>query len=142
MTTARRNPVFIGGMLCLGQLSPTWFGQSAREWGLASASGQDLAHAVAALELERRLVERQAAAAIARTGGRLQVDAAVLEALVTAFRDLRSGRSAEGCIVEKPGTVMSTAEAVGVATSLGLRRMSASSVVIRCCCCSATRTRP
>ena len=44
----------------------------------------------------------------------------MLEALVTAFRDLRAGRSAEGWTVE-PGTVMSTAEAVAVATSLGLQ---------------------
>ena len=44
----------------------------------------------------------------------------MLEALVTAFRDLRAGRSAEGWEVERPGTVMSTAEAVAVATSLGL----------------------
>ena len=45
----------------------------------------------------------------------------MLEALVTAFRDLRAGRTAEGWAVERPGTVMSTAEAVGVATSLGLQ---------------------
>jgi len=45
----------------------------------------------------------------------------VLEAVVTAFRDLRSGRSVEGWAVEKPATVMSTAEAVGVASSLGLQ---------------------
>lgn len=81
----------------------------------------ELVEPIADFELERRLVERQAAAAIARTGGRLQVDAAVLEALVTAFRDLRTGRTAEGWTVERPGTVMSTAEAVGVATSLGLQ---------------------
>ena len=47
------------------------------------------------------------------------VDDAVLEALVTAFRDLRTGRSVEGWEVERPSTVMSTAEAVAVATSLG-----------------------
>jgi hypothetical protein len=46
---------------------------------------------------------------------------AVLEALVTAFRDLRSGISVEGWPVERPTTVMSTAEAVGVTTSLGLQ---------------------
>jgi hypothetical protein len=40
--------------------------------------------------------------------------------LVTAFRDLRTGHSVEGWAVERPGTVMSTAEAVGIATSLGL----------------------
>ena len=38
---------------------------------------------------------------------------------MTAFRDLRSGRTVEGWAVEKPGAVMSTAEAVAVATSMG-----------------------
>lgn len=40
-----------------------------------------------------------------------------LELLVTTFQDLRSGRTAEGASIEKPGTVMSTAEAVAVAFS-------------------------
>jgi MoxR-like ATPase len=82
----------------------------------------ELVEPIADFELERRLVASQAAAAIARSGARLAVDEAVLEALVTAFRDLRTGRTLEGWSVEKPGTVMSTAEAVGVATSLGLER--------------------
>jgi hypothetical protein len=80
----------------------------------------ELVEPIVDFELERRLVERQAAAALARSGALLAVDEAVLEALVTAFRDLRTGRTLEGWSVEKPGTVMSTAEAVGVATSLGL----------------------
>ena len=53
-------------------------------------------------------------------GAAFGVDDAVLDALVTVFRDLRSGRSAEGWDVERPGTVMSTAEAVQVAASLGV----------------------
>jgi MoxR-like ATPase len=81
----------------------------------------ELVEPIADFELERRLVERQATAALARSGAPLQVDTAVLEALVTAFRDLRMGRTAEGWSVDRPGTVMSTAEAVGVATSLGLQ---------------------
>ncbi len=81
----------------------------------------ELVEPIADFELERQLVERQATAALARVGSSLQVDAAVLEALVTAFRDLRAGRTTEGWAVERPGTVMSTAEAVGVATSLGLQ---------------------
>lgn len=72
------------------------------------------------LERETALVRRQATAALARVNQPLKVDDAVLEALVTVFRDLRSGRSVEGWNVEKPSTVMSTAEAVGVASSLGL----------------------
>jgi MoxR-like ATPase len=74
------------------------------------------------LEREVALVERQARSAVERVGVPLAVDHKVLEALVTAFRDLRAGRSVEGWAVEKPSTVMSTAEAVGVATSMGLQQ--------------------
>lgn len=76
---------------------------------------------IAELKREVALVKRQAEGALSRVGEPLKVDDAVLEALVTAFRDLRNGRSAEGWAVEKPGTVMSTAEAVAVASSLGLQ---------------------
>jgi MoxR-like ATPase len=72
------------------------------------------------LARETALVKRQATAALARVERPLDVDDAVLEALVTVFRDLRAGKSVEGWAVEKPSSVMSTAEAVGVATSLGL----------------------
>ena len=72
------------------------------------------------LAAEIALVQRQARAALDRVGAPFAVDEAVLEALVTAFRDLRSGVSVEGWAVERPSTVMSTAEAVAVASSLGL----------------------
>ncbi|MGW4380617.1 ATP-binding protein [Kitasatospora sp. NPDC004531] len=72
------------------------------------------------LHAEIDLVRRQSTAAVARAGAPYAVDDTVLEALVTAFRDLRTGRSVEGWDVERPSTVMSTAEAVSVATSLGV----------------------
>ncbi|WP_374984378.1 AAA family ATPase [Streptomyces fradiae] len=72
------------------------------------------------LDEETALVRRQSRAAVERAGAPFQVDDAVLEALVTAFRDLREGRSAEGWEVERPSTVMSTAEAVSVAGALGV----------------------
>jgi MoxR-like ATPase len=81
----------------------------------------ELVEPIADFELERRLVERQATAALERVGAQLEVDTGVLDALVTAFRDLRVGRTAEGWTVERPGTVMSTPEAVAVATSLGMQ---------------------
>jgi MoxR-like ATPase len=81
----------------------------------------ELVEPIADFELERQLVERQATAALERVGSALAVDAAVLEALVTVFRDLRDGRTAEGWAVDRPSTVMSTAEAVGIASSLGLQ---------------------
>lgn len=75
---------------------------------------------IADADAEATLIRRQAVAAVQRAGAAFGVDDAVLDALVTVFRDLRSGRSAEGWDVERPGTVMSTAEAVQVAASLGV----------------------
>ncbi|MFI9011128.1 AAA family ATPase [Actinosynnema sp. NPDC053489] len=72
------------------------------------------------LAAETALVRRQASAALERVSAPFAVDDVVLEVLVTAFRDLRNGVSEEGWAVERPSTVMSTAEAVSVATSLGL----------------------
>jgi MoxR-like ATPase len=72
------------------------------------------------LAAETALVSRQARAVLQRANTAFQVDDAVLEVLVTAFRDLRSGQSVEGWAVQRPSTVMSTAEAVAVAVSLGL----------------------
>jgi MoxR-like ATPase len=72
------------------------------------------------VDAETALVRRQSRAAVERVGAAYQVDDAVLEALVIAFRDLREGRSVEGWEVERPSTVMSTAEAVSVAGSLAL----------------------
>ncbi|WP_440900277.1 ATP-binding protein [Actinosynnema sp.] len=72
------------------------------------------------LAAETELVRRQAKSALERVGAPFAVDDVVLEVLVTAFRDLRDGVSGEGWAVERPSTVMSTAEAVSVATALGL----------------------
>ncbi|MFJ1706049.1 AAA family ATPase [Kitasatospora sp. NPDC088346] len=77
-------------------------------------------HPIADAEAEMTLVRGQATAAVQRAGAAFAVDDAVLDVLVTVFRDLRTGRSAEGWDLERPGTVMSTAEAVHVASSLGL----------------------
>ena len=81
----------------------------------------ELVDPIADAQQEQTLIERQASAALARIGSEFSVDQQVMDALVTTFRDLRLGRSAEGWTVERPGTVMSTAEAVGIATSLGLQ---------------------
>jgi MoxR-like ATPase len=71
-------------------------------------------------EDEIALVRSQVAATVAPLGVAQGVDAVVLDALVTTFRDLRAGRSGEGWPVEKPGAVLSTAEAVSVASSIAL----------------------
>jgi MoxR-like ATPase len=75
---------------------------------------------ISSLAAETDLVRRQARAALDRAQAEYSVDDAVLEALVTTFRDLRNGVSEEGWAVQRPSTVMSTAEAVSVATALGL----------------------
>jgi MoxR-like ATPase len=75
---------------------------------------------IGSLDAEVALVRDQAKAALTRVNAPFAVDQGVLEVLVTAFRDLRNGRSVEGWDVERPSTVMSTAEAVSVATSIGL----------------------
>jgi MoxR-like ATPase len=72
------------------------------------------------LARETQLVKRRAEQILTAAGRPVQVDDAVLEALVTVFRDLRSGHTVEGWPVERPTSVMSTAEAVAVASSLGL----------------------
>ncbi len=82
----------------------------------------ELVHPIPEFEREKALVSSRAKANLARVEQELGVDDAVLEAVVTAFRDLRNGRSVEGWAVEKPSTVMSTAECVSVVSSLGLQQ--------------------
>jgi MoxR-like ATPase len=75
---------------------------------------------IADARAEVALVRARASALLERAETKLEVDDVVLEAIVTVFRDLRLGRTEEGFAVEKPSSVMSTAEAVGVASSIGL----------------------
>lgn len=63
---------------------------------------------------EMELVRRQAEQLLSEAGVALRMPDDTLELLVTTFQDLRLGRTEEGATVEKPTTVMSTAEAVAV----------------------------
>lgn len=67
---------------------------------------------------EISLVGSRAKALLADSGTDADLDDKLLELLVTTFRDLRDGQTAEGWTVEKPGAVMSTAEAVTVAAAI------------------------
>jgi len=80
----------------------------------------ELVAPIADLATETALVRRQAAALLDRVQAPYSVDDAVLEVLITVFRDLRNGSTVEGWEVERPSTVMSTAEAVSVTAALGL----------------------
>lgn len=71
-------------------------------------------------ELELRLVRDQTAALLGESGVQVECPAEVLELLVTTFNDLRHGRTGEGTVVDKPSTVMSTAEAVAVSHAAAL----------------------
>jgi len=70
--------------------------------------------------MELRLVKEQTEALLRESGVSIECPVDVLELLVTTFNDLRHGRTEEGTVVEKPSTVMSTAEAVAVSHSAAL----------------------
>jgi MoxR-like ATPase len=64
------------------------------------------------------LVRSRAHAVLSESGTNADVDSRLLDILVTTFRDLREGRTAEGWNVERPAAVMSTAEAITVAAAI------------------------
>lgn len=70
--------------------------------------------------LELRLVQEQARRLLSQSQTDVKLEQDVLELLVTTFHDLRHGKTEDGHIVDKPTTVMSTAEAVSVAYSAAL----------------------
>lgn len=72
------------------------------------------------LDMEIGLVEREAGKMLARSKVRSDLPRDVVELLVTAFQELRTGESREGVRLERPSTALSTAEAVGVAYAAGL----------------------
>ena len=77
-------------------------------------------HPIGELAQEVNLVSEQCQHLLAESAATVQVGRDVIEVLVTAFHDLREGVTADGVQVEKPATVMSTAEAVSVALQASL----------------------
>jgi MoxR-like ATPase len=75
---------------------------------------------IADLGQEVTLVREQAERLLAEAEAPVRLEQDVLELLVTTFHDLRTGRTPEGTVVDRPSTVMSTAEAVSVAFAAGL----------------------
>lgn len=71
--------------------------------------------------VERALVSREAAKLLTSAGIPEPLNDDVIDVLVTTFRELRTGRTAEGKSVDPLSTVMSTAEAVSVAHAVGTR---------------------
>lgn len=70
--------------------------------------------------MELRLVKEQTEALLRESEVEVDCPNDVLDLLVTTFQDLRHGRTDEGTVVERPSTVMSTAEAVAVSHSAAL----------------------
>lgn len=65
--------------------------------------------------LEAKLITQNVQALLAATAPDVAPGPDVVEMLVTTFQELRTGRTENGTHVERPTTVMSTAEAVAVA---------------------------
>ena len=70
--------------------------------------------------LELQLVREQTDQLLRESDVKVECPTDVLDLLVTTFQDLRHGRTAEGTVVERPSTVMSTAEAVAVSHAAAL----------------------
>jgi MoxR-like ATPase len=77
-------------------------------------------HPISDKDFELQLVMDQTKALLGEAVASATFEKDVINLLVTTFHDLRSGRTAEGTVVESPSTVMSTAEAVAVAFSAAL----------------------
>ncbi len=77
-------------------------------------------HPIRDFKQEVELVSSQCVRLLEESQAPAKVDRNVIEILVTAFQDLREGITADGVKVEKPGSVMSTAEAVSIAMAAGL----------------------
>jgi MoxR-like ATPase len=75
---------------------------------------------IAEKQFELELVLQQAQELLHHAGAEAAVEVDVIDVLVTTFMDLRKGRTEEGTVVDRPGTAMSTAEAVSVAFAAGL----------------------
>lgn len=77
-------------------------------------------HPIGERKLEIKLVTEQTETLLREAGVPVACPPDVMEVLVSTFHDLRSGAADDGTVVEKPSTVMSTAEAVAVGFSAGL----------------------
>ena len=75
---------------------------------------------IADREAELELVLRETRAALAEAETPAEVTADVIGLLVTTFQDLRTGETADGVVVDRPGSVMSTAEAVHISVAAAM----------------------
>jgi len=76
---------------------------------------------IADFAVEMELVREESRRLLARSGVPAPPSTEVLELLVTTFRELRAGETADGQAMERLTTAMSTAEAISVAYAVGVR---------------------
>lgn len=76
---------------------------------------------IADYQVELDLVQRESTKLLKQSGVPINLGPEILEVLVTTFRELRDGKVGEGSSMERLTTVLSTAEAVAVAHSMGVR---------------------
>jgi MoxR-like ATPase len=77
-------------------------------------------HPIRELRQEVELVTRECDRLLKEASAPVEVRPDVVELLVSVFQDLREGVTREGIQLERPSTVMSTAEAVSVGMAAGL----------------------
>lgn len=64
--------------------------------------------------LEAKIIEEESARLLGNSGVNIKIDRDAVEILATTFHELREGVASDGSRIDKPGAVMSTAEAVSV----------------------------
>lgn len=77
-------------------------------------------HPISDITFEKELVAKQLDERMAEHSITAELAPDVLDVLVSVFRDLRTGTTAEGASITTPNSVMSTAEAVNVAHAAAL----------------------
>jgi MoxR-like ATPase len=78
-------------------------------------------HPIADYKTELELVRREASRLLERSGVPVTPSIDLVEVIVTAFRELRSGTTTDGKSLEQMSSVLSTAEAVSLTHALGVR---------------------
>jgi MoxR-like ATPase len=78
-------------------------------------------HPIADCKTELELVRREASRLLERSGVPVTPSIDLVEVIVTAFRELRSGTTTDGKSLEQMSSVLSTAEAVSLTHALGVR---------------------
>lgn len=71
-------------------------------------------HPIADAAFEKQLIDKQVTERMADAPVQIALKPDVLDLVVSVFRDLRTGKTADGATVAVPNSVMSTAEAVNV----------------------------